>query len=157
VVIIHKPVAGVSAQALARFAQRARRAAGLQGKVNLVLASSREVRALNRRFRGKDKATDVLSFPPVPALTRDFAGDIVISSDLASTNARRYHHAPAQEVKVLVLHGVLHLAGYDHERDAGRMARREERLRRELGLSDGLIRRASAAAGSRASSRARTR
>lgn len=140
-VIIHKPVEGVSQQALARFAQRARQAAGLPGTVNVVLASSREVRELNRRFRRKDKPTDVLSFPPIPVLARDFAGDIVISSEIAAANARLYGHPPAQELKILILHGMLHLAGYDHERDEGKMARKEERLRRELGLSGGLIRR----------------
>ena len=168
-VIIHQAIAGVSQQALARFARRARRAADLKGKVNVVLASSREVRALNRRFCGKDKPTDVLSFPYMPAwpgsLARTrgaktgatHAGDIVISSDIAAASARLHGHEPAQEVKILILHGVLHLAGYDHGRDAGQMARKEERLRRELGLSDGLIRRASAAEGGRAIGRARKR
>jgi probable rRNA maturation factor len=140
-IIIRKAAPGISEQALARFAQRARKAAGLRGQVNVVLTSSRDIRALNRRFRGKDKPTDVLSFPPVPVVAEAFSGDIVISTDIACRNARLYQHAPAQEVKILILHGMLHLAGYDHESDRGEMARKEERLRRELGLSNGLIRR----------------
>jgi probable rRNA maturation factor len=154
-VIIKTALAGVSGQALARFTERARKAAGLRGRVNVLLASSREVRNLNRRFRGKDAPTDVLSFPPAwqpvpqrrysaghwPLATDHFSGDIVISTSIAARNARAYGHAVAQELKILILHGLLHLAGYDHERDRGRMARREESLRRQLGLMDGLIRR----------------
>lgn len=139
--IIHKAVAGISREALARFVLRARHAAGLPGKVNVLLASSREVRSLNRRFRGQDKPTDVLSFPPLLPVARDFAGDIAISVDIASQNAGRYGHTPADEVKILILHGVLHLAGYDHETDGGKMARREEQLRTMLELPGGLIRR----------------
>ena len=155
-VIVKKEAPGTSQQALQRFTQRARKAAGLRGKVNVVLTSSREVRALNRRFRGQDKPTDVLSFSPAPLLggadefgaghwplaTGQFSGEIVISSDIAARNARLYQHAPSQEVKILILHGMLHLAGYDHQSDRGQMARREERLRHDLGLTDGLIRRA---------------
>ena len=141
-VIVKKAVRGVSEKALARFAQQARRATGLRGKVNVVLTSSRDLRALNRRFRGHDKPTDVLSFPPVPLVAQEFAGDIVIAAEIAARNARLYQHAPAQELKILILHGMLHLAGFDHERDRGKMARQEERLRRELNLTDGLIRRA---------------
>jgi probable rRNA maturation factor len=154
-VIVKKEAPGTSQQALQRFTQRARKAAGLRGKVNVVLTSSREVRALNRRFRGQDKPTDVLSFSPAPLLggadefgaghrplaTSEFSGEIVISADIAARNASIYKHPLAQEVKILILHGMLHLAGYDHESDRGQMARREERLRRELGLTDSLIRR----------------
>jgi probable rRNA maturation factor len=129
-VIMKKAVPGVSEQALARFIQQARKATGLRGKVNVVLTSSRDIRALNLRFRGHDEPTDVLSFPPIPAV--------------AARNARLYQHAPAQELKILILHGMLHLAGFDHEQDRGRMARQEERFRRELGLTNGLIRRTEA-------------
>jgi probable rRNA maturation factor len=149
-IIIRKAAPGMSEHALARFAQRARKAAGLRGQVNVVLTSSRDIRALNRRFRGKDKPTDVLSFPALQAVwpgsktratraSNEFSGDIVISTDIARRNARLYQHAPAQELKILMLHGMLHLAGFDHETDRGEMARQEERLRRELGLSNGLI------------------
>jgi probable rRNA maturation factor len=138
-IIIRKAAPGISEPALARFALRARKAAGLRGQVNVVLTSSRDIRALNRRFRGKDEPTDVLSFPPVPVVADACAGDIVISTDIACRNARFYQHALAQELKILIVHGMLHLAGYDHESDRGGMARQEERLRRELGLSNGLI------------------
>jgi probable rRNA maturation factor len=143
-VIIKKAVPGVSEKALARFTQRARKANGLRGKVNVVLTSSRDIRALNRRFRGHDKPTDVLSFPPLAMVAHEFAGDIVISAEIAARNARLYQHPPVQELKVLILHGMLHLAGFDHELDRGRMARREERLRRDLGLTNGLIHRTEA-------------
>lgn len=157
--IIHKPLPGVSQPALARFTERARRAARLHGKVNVLLTSSAEIRVLNRRYRGKDKATDVLSFPPIPTIADDFAGDIVIAADVAAANARRLGHDAQQEIKVLILHAVLHLAGYDHEADSGQMARREERLRRDLGLTSGLIERTTsqAAGGANASSAARLR
>ncbi len=153
--IVRKAAPGCSPRALARFEERARKVIPLRGKVNILLASSRDVRALNRRFRGMDCSTDVLSFPPMvwpepPAPPRglktsarpeQMSGDIVISSEIAARNARRYGHHPIEEVKILILHGMLHLAGFDHESDGGRMAHVEERLRRELGLSDALIRR----------------
>ncbi len=159
-VIVKKAAPGISLRALARFTERARRAAGLRGELNVLLASSRDVRALNRRFRGKDQPTDVLSFPPVPTAAHDLAGDIVICVEIAARNARRFGHDPFQEVKILVLHGALHLAGYDHETDSGRMARQEELLRRQLGLSDALLRRSRAslqAAGPRPSTGGRRR
>ncbi len=131
---------GVSARALERFAGRARRAAGLRREVHILITSSRALRALNRQFRRKDKATDVLSFPA--ALGGAHCGDIAISAEIAAEQARTRGHSVAQELKVLMLHGMLHLAGYDHETDHGEMARKEERLRRDLGLSAGLIQRA---------------
>ena len=141
VIIFGKRVAGLSEAALARFVTRAARSAGVQGDVSVLVAGSSELRKLNRRFRKKDQATDVLSFPPVAGLGKGFAGDIAISADIAARNARLLNHSAAEEAKILVLHGVLHLAGYDHERDNGKMARREERLRRSLGLPVGLIER----------------
>jgi probable rRNA maturation factor len=150
-IIIRKAIRGVSRWVLVRFAHRARLAAGLPGRVNIVLVSSSTIRKLNRSFRGKDQATDVLAFPTLPLMrpgsgaveahASRLAGEIVISSELAADNARRYGHDTTQELKVLILHGMLHLAGYDHEHDQGKMARKEERVRRELGLTDGLIRR----------------
>src|ERR1700733_8783631 len=118
-IILRKPVAGLSETTLARFIARSRRAAGLAGAVNVLVTSNREMHALNLRFRGKDCPTDVLSFPPMPGLIDGLAG----------------------EIKILVLHAILHLAGYDHERDQGAMARRESSLRRSLGLPEGLIER----------------
>ncbi len=134
---------GVSPKALERFASHAQRAAGLRGEVHVLITSSRALRALNRRFRKKDKPTDVLSFPPV--LEGTHGGDIAISAEIAAQQARSLGHSLADELKVLMLHGMLHLAGYDHESDYGEMARKEERLRRALGLESGLIQRAKSA------------
>jgi len=139
VVILRKPVAGLSEESLQRFLARAARAGGVGGAVNVLVTTSREVQSLNRRFRGKDKPTDVLSFPPLAKWSAGFAGDVAISADIAARNGRRLGHSAAEEVKILVLHGVLHLAGFDHERDNGTMARKEERLRKALGLPVGLI------------------
>jgi probable rRNA maturation factor len=148
-VILQKRVAGMSGESLNRFLLRARRAAGVNGAVNVLVTTSAAVRTLNRRFRGKDKATDVLSFPsPSDTSGRKdsrFTGDIAISADIAAQNAARLGHAVCDEVKILTLHGILHLAGYDHERDNGSMARKEAKLRRALGLPASLIERAAAA------------
>ena len=113
----------------------------LQGDVNVLVTGSRELRGLNRRFRAKDTPTDVLSFPATASLRDGLAGDVAISAEIATSNARRLGHSTAEEVKILALHGVLHLAGYDHERDRGEMARKEQRLRKSLGLPEGLIER----------------
>jgi probable rRNA maturation factor len=128
---------------LIRFARRARKLAGVSGEVAVLITGNRQIRQLNRRFRKKDKPTDVLSFP------REDGGDIAISAQIASANARRYGHAPADELKVLILHGMLHLAGYDHETDNGTMAAQESALRRKLKLPDSLIQRTQAAASRR--------
>jgi probable rRNA maturation factor len=147
VVIIDKSAEGVSQRSLQRFLGQARRAVKLAGKVNVVLTSNREMRALNRRFRRKDQATDVLSFPAIEAVASQWSGDIAISTEIAAGNSEKFGHSILHEIKVLMLHGVLHLAGYDHESDNGQMARKEERLRRQLGLADGLIRRGADPAG----------
>jgi len=140
VVMVEKKIRGVSAAALSRFAGRAQRAAGLRGRVSILVTGSTELRRLNRRYRRKDKATDVLSFP---ASGNGVAGDIAISADVAAKNAQRFGHSAAAEVKVLILHGLLHLAGFDHDdaRDHGQMSRQEEKLRRRLGLPGSLIER----------------
>jgi probable rRNA maturation factor len=146
-VILQKKVAGLSQQALERFVLRARRAVRLRGGVNVMLTSSTAIRVLNRQFRSQDKATDVLSFPLKSmraghGKTAALAGEIAISAEIAAQNAMRLGHSTAQEVKILALHGVLHLAGFDHERDNGRMARKESALRRQLRLPAALIERA---------------
>jgi probable rRNA maturation factor len=140
-VLLRKPVAGLSDTALAKFVARASRASKLKGAVNVLVTGSSELRSLNRRFRAKDQPTDVLAFPPGPCFVNGLAGDIAISADIAKHNARRLGHSAAEEIKILALHGVLHLVGYDHERDDGVMARKETRLRRALGLPLGLIER----------------
>lgn len=138
-VIFDKPVEGISEATLVRFLNRGRRTLRLEGRVTVLLASSARLRRLNREFRGKDQPTDVLSFPSELA---GYAGDIAISLDIARQNGARLGHGAATEIKILTLHGLLHLAGYDHETDNGRMARRELLLRRALGLPGGLIERA---------------
>jgi len=143
-VILRKKIAGLSRSTLERFILRARRAVRLRRRVNVLITSSAELRLLNRQFLGKDKSTDVLSFPSPPAGSRrspPIAGEIAISADIARQNALRLDHSLADEIKILALHGVLHLAGFDHERDHGEMARKESRLRRQLKLETGLIER----------------
>jgi len=132
---------GVTMRELQRRAAQARRAAGLQKDVNILIADGAQMRRLNRRFRGKNHSTDVLSFPPAARLASDCAGDLAISATHAKRQAHYYGHPLAAELQILMLHGMLHLAGYDHERDHGQMARREERLRRKLSLPVALIRR----------------
>ena len=143
-IILEKNVAGLSAKSLERFTLRARRAVGLSGRVNILLTSSAAMRALNFRFREKNKTTDVLSFPQAHFNGTDkraFAGEIAISADIARENAAGLGHSAALEVKVLALHGILHLAGLDHERDNGKMARKEAGLRRKFGLPSSLTER----------------
>ena len=88
---------------------------------------------MNKQFLGKDYATDVLSFPPA---------DMAISYDRAKEQARDCGHSVEEEIRVLILHGLLHLSGMDHEADQGEMARVEKRWRKKLGLPVGLIERA---------------
>jgi probable rRNA maturation factor len=143
-VILRKRIAGLSRFALERFVLRARRAVHLHDPVNVLVTNSVEIRSLNSRFLGKDKPTDVLSFPS-PAeeqsKAKRVAGEVAISADIARENAARLGHSVADEVKILALHGILHLAGFDHEHDHGEMARKEIRLRRQLKLEAGLIER----------------
>jgi probable rRNA maturation factor len=143
-VILQKRVPGLTEDTLDRFVTRAKRSAGLRGSVTVLVTTSRELRRLNQRFRGKDTSTDVLSFPPPPLAAKGFAGDVAISADIASQNARRLGHSLADEIKILALHGVLHLSGCDHETDNGAMARREQVLRKQLRLPVGLIERSGA-------------
>lgn len=138
-IIFRRRVPGLAASSLTRFLLRARRAAGLRGQINVLITGNDELQDLNRRFRGKNQPTDVLSFPSIAS--DGLAGEIAISAEIASQNARRLGHAPAEEIKILALHGVLHLAGYDHETDRGQMAAKEQRLRMKLGLPSGLIER----------------
>jgi probable rRNA maturation factor len=133
--------------------------ASARGEVTVALISDGRMRSLNRSFRGQDRPTDVLSFgfdadrgarrgrgdgltatPGEPA--RRQLGDVVIAVGVARSQARAANHSVATELRVLALHGLLHLLGYDHEADAGRMARAEARLRRRAGLREGLIDRA---------------
>lgn len=114
-----------------------------RGDVSVAIVSDRRMRSLNRQFRGKDAATDVLSFPAnrTPGVT-PFLGDIVIAAGVAKRQAKEAGHSIQTEVRVLALHGLLHLLGYDHDTDEGKMARVEARLRKKAGLREGLIERA---------------
>lgn len=127
--------------ALQRFARRARREIGLGGDVTVLLTTNTEMRALNRRFRKKNKPTDVLSFPASDADSGAGSGDIAISTEIARQQASRLGHTVEQELKILLLHGLLHLAGYDHERDRGEMFQKERRFRAKLGLPHSLTER----------------
>jgi len=113
--------------------------AAAKGDVSVAIVSDRRMRALNRQFRGKDKVTDVLSFP---SDERGFMGDIVVASGAAKQQATAAGHSVQTEIRVLALHGLLHLLGYDHEHDDGKMARFEAKLRKKAGLKEGLIERA---------------
>jgi probable rRNA maturation factor len=127
-----------------------------RGDVTLALVGDRAMRRLNRRYAGVDHVTDVLSFGsddpsaascppewrlPGPADRLEHLGDIVIATGVASRQARDLGHSLATELRILALHGLLHLLGYDHASDHGTMASVERRLRRKGGLEEGLIER----------------
>jgi probable rRNA maturation factor len=123
-----------------------------RGEVSVALVPDSAMRRLNRQFAGVDKATDVLSFPERegragrersgPAAPGRHLGDIVIATGRAARQAKGAGHSYDTELRVLALHGLLHLLGYDHASDKGTMARLERRLRRKGGLREGLIDRA---------------
>ena len=128
-------------QALARFLTRTQKAVGIEGEVTVLLADDARLKALNRSFRGKNKPTDVLSFPAATN-GEGVAGDIAISVETAARQAAEHGHTLPEELRILLLHGVLHLAGFDHEADEGEMRAREQELRSKLRLPTGLIERA---------------
>jgi probable rRNA maturation factor len=131
---------------LTRFLKLAQASVRLKGQVTILLTTDPAIRKLNRQFRGMNKATDVLSFPSsgaFPGLPAHLqtAGDLAIGVPTALKQALQQGHSLSTEVKVLMLHGLLHLAGLDHESDSGQMARRERLLRGKLKLPQGLIER----------------
>jgi probable rRNA maturation factor len=142
--------AALALPALRLFLRRARKAVPVAGQVSVLLASDSTVKRLNAKFRGKNRPTDVISFhafqmpaqksgsPRLP-LHPPVAGDLAISLEAAARQAQRFGHPVAVELKILMLHGLLHLAGYDHETDSGEMAAREEELRRRFRLPTTLI------------------
>lgn len=128
-----------------------------RGAVTVALVGDAAIRRLNHTYRGVDRPTDVLSFPaddpyvgrvglrragPRVDIERAFLGDIAIAVNVARRQAREHGHPVGAEIRILALHGLLHLLGYDHDADRGEMARVEDRLRRRAGLPAGLIRRA---------------
>ncbi|MEG9434708.1 rRNA maturation RNase YbeY [Edaphobacter sp. HDX4] len=128
---------------LTRYLRRAQKMVGLEGEVDVLLTSDEEIKRLNRTFRKKNKATDVLSFPAPEELAGEHAGDLAISLDTAAQQAESFGHSLVEEIRILLLHGLLHLSGMDHEVDAGEMAEREAELRTELKLPGSLIERVS--------------
>jgi len=137
-VIFRRAPRRIKKRRLRELATAIQKAAGGRGFCCL-LTGDAELRRLNREFLGRDYPTDVLSFPsPGPDGS---LGDMAISTARAAEQARELGHSIEEEIGVLMLHGALHLLGMDHERDRGRMARAERRLRRELGLPSGLIER----------------
>ncbi len=132
--------AGLTRRALRAFGARLEAQVTAGRRFTCLLADDAELQRLNRQFLERDYPTDVLSFPsPGPD---GFLGEIAISLDRAAEQARERGHSIENEVEILLLHGVLHLLGMDHEKDRGRMARAERRHRQELGLPVGLIERA---------------
>jgi len=126
---IRVPLAGINV-----FVGRTRRLLRLRGReVGIALVDDREIRRLNRTYRKKDKVTDVLSFPA--GARNGYLGDIAISAAAARRNAQQYRRTLSCEIRILVLHGMLHLLGYDHETDRGEMERLESRLREKLRLA----------------------
>jgi probable rRNA maturation factor len=118
---------------LAELVKRVARSRTSTCQVTCLISTDAELRRLNRQFRGKNYATDVLSFPP---------DEMAISLDRAAAQAKELGHSLDEELRVLMLHGLLHLCGMDHETDAGQMRRTETRWRKKLGLPSGLIERA---------------
>jgi len=147
---------------LTRFLAEAQEEVGLRGQVTVLLTTDATICDLNLRFRGQDKPTDVLSFRSADLLQNQegaekIAGDVAISVETARRQAAEQGHALTCELKILLLHGLLHLAGYDHEADQGRMEQRERVLRARLRLPLGLIERArSESASQRAGKAARS-
>ena len=154
--------------AIERFARTLQKDVAKGQAFDILITGDAELRRLNRDFRGQDYATDVLSFPaagqakacptnarrlpslvghalasprPRPGAPDPFLGDIAISLGRARAQAREFGHTIEQEIQILMLHGVLHLCGHDHESDSGAMARAEKRWRAKLGLPNSLIER----------------
>jgi len=139
VTIIGPPAARAASRGLGPWLGRVapRRA---RGEVTIALVSDARMRSLNRTFRGVDQATDVLSFASDGTATGSL-GDVAIATGVATRQARAAGHPMGTELRVLALHGLLHLLGFDHETDNGRMARTEATLRRAGRLTEGLIER----------------
>jgi probable rRNA maturation factor len=144
-VIFRRAPAGVPQRAVERFARELQTQVAKGRAFDCLITGDAELRRLNLKFRSQDRATDVLSFPGGDGLPASSSlGSIAISLQRARAQARAFGHSIEDEIRILMLHGVLHLTGLDHESDAGRMARAEKRWRARLGLPVGLIERVSA-------------
>jgi len=142
-ILFRRPYGDVRPRAIQNYARRLETEVAKGRAFECLITGDAEVRKLNREFRGKDETTDVLSFLPGPTQARRPAplGSLAISLARARAQARAFHHSTETEIRILMLHGLLHLLGYDHESDTGRMARAEKRWRAVLGLPNGLIER----------------
>jgi probable rRNA maturation factor len=129
----------VAVQPLQQFYERVRRELGFAPEsVIIQLISDENMAHLNETFRKKRGPTDVLSFPANGAKPKhddEYVGDIAISPETARRNARRFSRSLPVEMRILILHGMIHLAGFDHESDNGEMDRLERRLRKRLGVA----------------------
>jgi probable rRNA maturation factor len=142
--LLFRPVHGALDRARLRtFARRLRDHVAGGRSFCCLISDDQELRRLNARFLGRDHATDVLSFPENGQIgvAPDFLGEVAISRERAVEQARRHGHSVEQEIQILMLHGVLHLLGMNHDRDGGRMGRAESAWRERLGLPAGLIER----------------
>jgi probable rRNA maturation factor len=130
--LFHHPSRRVRRTPLREFLSALAKRAARGRAITCLITTDAELRRLNKQFRGKNYATDVLSFPP---------DEMAISLDRAAEQARELGHSLDEELRILMLHGVLHLSGMDHESDSGEMRRTETRWRKRLGLPSGLIER----------------
>ena len=143
-VTFRRPQPSLNQTALLRFVRRLEKEVAGGKTFDCLITGDAELRRLNRQFCGRDYSTDVLSFPTPAKMRNPSLGDIAISLARARAQARAFGHSTECEIEILILHGLLHLAGMDHETDRGRMARAEARWRARLGLPGGLIARAQA-------------
>jgi probable rRNA maturation factor len=131
--------ADVRPRAIELFVRKLQRELAKGHPFDVLITGDAELQRLNREYRGKDYPTDVLSFPQEP--DGALLGDLAISAARARAQAREFGHSTEDEIRILILHGVLHLTGMDHESDSGAMARAEKRWRARLKLPNGLIER----------------
>jgi probable rRNA maturation factor len=143
-VVNRQRLARIDARRVAILAERTLAVLGRPGAtLTVAFVRDRVMRELNRKYRGQDRTTDVLSFPANDGRSDDggssggddsseYLGDVAVSTDMANTQANEAGHTFERQVDELVLHGVLHLCGYDHEIDRGEMNRLELKLRRKL-------------------------
>lgn len=137
-VLFHVPTPGLSRTGLRAFAASLGERIAEKRPFCCLITSDGELRRLNREFRKHDYATDVLSFP---SGTPENLGEIAISFERVKAQAAEQGHGVEEEARILMLHGLLHLLGYDHETDGGQMARTERKWRQALRLPPGLIER----------------
>jgi probable rRNA maturation factor len=138
-ILFQVPARGLARLELRAFANRLQRQVAAEKPFNALIANDAELRRLNKQFRKKDYAADVLSFPSIEPEKN--LGELAISWDRAKAQASEYGHTVSDEIRILMLHGVLHLIGMDHEKDHGEMARAEIRWRKRLSLPTSLIER----------------